>query len=522
MANMMGGIEIPASVDRAKLMRAMYDITRDSNSAGGRKRRPSRVETGEEESILKPRDRNRAINLSRSLLRNSPQARGMSRTLRMNVIGDYGKLQFNNDAADEWFPAAQRWFNGVWARNTDFIDGITFRECLQIVVTALAYEGDLVCVFDDGTISGTPNGTGKLVFFEADQICQLVKSDFAPFASRGYRQDSGIIFDNLGRQVGVIVSSQRGVLEVEKKQAWVLMCDPDDRDAAPWRLVKRKFRLRQARGSAEAIPALQTMIDSLEMLGLELQTAKVAASRYATVEEAPNALTNMPLGFDDALIPPEELEAVRAEAEAEDAAYDRMAGLEEYTGGNIDYAPPGTKINFDPTTRPNAKLAEFLDYTTDVGGAPLGLMHAYARGRADTSYTAFRGDMIMTWMSFRDSQQFLEDSFSDWVAVKALTWAVKTGALASPPDGWSEGVAWQYPRMPAVDEDKEQSALTRKLRNGMTTFRDELGPAWREKLKQYGEEVEYIRQLNLPLVILETVAGAPAENTNKDNENEQE
>ena len=67
--------------------------------------------------------------------------------------------------------------------------------------------------------------------------------------------------------------------------------------------------------------------------------------------------------------------------------------------------------------------------------------------------------------------------------------------------------------MPSVDEQKEQSALAQKLKNGQTTFRKLLGPAWREQLEQFSEEIAYARKLNLPLSIFETVAGAKADSS---------
>lgn len=496
-----GGIIIPSGI------RAEYDFARQTNEAGGRKRRQARIEIGPEESILLPYHRRQAINLSRDMVRNNPQSRGTTKTLRVNIVGDYGKLIFNE--TDDWHKAAQDWFNNSWARSADFRDGSTFRECLQLVVYALTHEGDLVCVFDDGIITGG-NGTGKLIFFEADQICNLSSADFEPFKARGYHQDSGIITDRYGRMVGVIVSNKRGVESVKINECWILTADPDSKTPPPWRFVRRKFRLVQSRGSADAIPAIQTTVDGYEMLGYEMQTAKKASARYATViEPSEHSGLPTPSGFPEIEVDGETVDPNNTPEEDEEEI--EAQRLETYTGGNTDYLPNGTQVVFDPTNRPNPNLEKFLDYTNDLSGSAHGLAHAYARGRADTSYTAFRGDMVMTWMTFKDFQQFLEDNFSDWAAYQAITWAIKMALLLSPPtDLWVASAAWQYPTMPAVDEQKEQSALTQKFKNGQTTFRETLGPQWKEKLNQYAEEVQFARGLKLPLAIFETVAGAPA------------
>lgn len=505
-----GGIIIPGNV------RMEYDFASSRNEAGGRKRRQARVETGPEESILKPHYRRQAINLSRDMVRNNPQSRGMAKTLRTNIVGDYGKLIFN--ATGDWYTEAQNWFNNVWSRAADFRDNSTFRECLQLVVYAITHEGDFVCVFDDGIITGG-DGTGKLIFFEADQICNLTETDFAKFKAKKFTQDSGLIFDRFGRMAGVIVSRNRGQAETKICDAWVLSHDPDSDTVPNWRFVRRKFRLIQARGSADSIPATQSTIDSYEMLGYELQTAKKACARYASVIEPEKGNGfGSPTGFgpvdidgvmtDTDPTPEEEQDQIEAER------------LELYTGGNTDYLEAGSKIEFDPTNRPNANVPTFLDYTNDLTGISHGLSHAYARMKADTSYTAFRGDMVMTWMTFTDFQQFLEDSYSDWTAVRTISWGIATGRLSAPPKGesWETSVAWQYPTMPAVDEQKEQGALTQKFKNGQTTFRKTLGPSWKEMLKQYADEIAYCRELDLPLSVFETVAGATAGNNKDKNE----
>lgn len=494
-------------------VRAQYDVTASpTNQAGGRKRRQARIETGGEEQILPPRQRLQALNLVRDAVRNMPQARGLAKTMRVNVVGSYGKLRFN--ATGAFFDAAQTWFNSVWSRAVDFLDGTSWRECLQLVVYAIAHEGDFVAVFDDGVLSGRPGGTGRLVFFETDQICNLTESDFAPFKAAGLTQASGVVCDRYGRQVAVICTRHRGVTETARKDAMILTRDPDaPQDAVNWVHVRRKFRLRQGRGVGDAVTAMQTMHDSHEILGYELQTTKLAASRYATVYEKDSSESDEPAGFADLAAAADEVPSTAAPAELTADEADQVAAdaLERYTGGNVDYMQAGDKVEFDPANRPNNNLAPFLDYTCDVSGAAHGMAHAFARMRADTSYTAFRGDMCMTWMTFTDFQQFLEDSFSDWGAIRAIRWGMARGYITVPaPAGWEASIAWQYPKMPAVDEQKEQAATAQKLKNGLALYRELIGPHWREHFKQLGEEIRQARADGIPLSLLETVAGAPA------------
>ena len=127
--------------------------------------------------------------------------------------------------------------------------------------------------------------------------------------------------------------------------------------------------------------------------------------------------------------------------------------------------------------------------------------------------------MVTTWMSFKDSQQFLEDAFSDWCAVSAIRWAIRTGALENGPEGWERLVSFSYPRMPSVDEGKEQQAVAQRLHNGLTTYRELLGPQYKAQLRQLADELKFARSLDLPLSVFETVAGAP---TDRAPQNEQQ
>jgi capsid protein len=340
----------------------------------------------------------------------------------------------------------------------------------------------------------------------------------------------------------VIVSRHRGETEIAYKDALVLLLDPDDPDAAPWRHVTRKFRLRQLRGSADALPSIATVQDALEMTDYELQSAKRAASHYAAAiaKDAPVQPVDMA-----ALPKPEDLAQAVADAAAASApdpatasaplppgAVDDDAGsgasrsnLARLSGGQFDLWDGIEKIEWDPATRPSDRVVEFLEYATRLAGRAHGLNASYASGRAEGSYTAFRGDLTMSWTTFRDNQQALEDCFSDWVARHVLGRAIELGEIkGTPPAGWETKIRWTYPTMPAVDEEKKQRADLAKLRNGTTTLRDILGPAWRTIVRQRAEERKFCASLGLVLAQDETTPGsavaAPASTPTENNPTE--
>lgn len=478
-----------------------YDFnTRGTNPGGGRLRRSPHLETREEEALVLPWERNLGVALVRDLLRNAPQARALSKTLRVNTVGPLGKLVFRENGP--WFEAAADYFNGVWGRHADFVDGATWRESLQLAISAVAFEGDFVVVFDDGILSGGA-GTGRLAFFEADQICNLEDSAFAPMAARGYSQNSGVVTDALGRRCGVVVTRDRGLTCAKADRSFVLLCDPDDPDAAPWRHVSRKFRLRQLRGAPEAFAAAPVIADNHEMFELERIAAKQNSSRAATV------LMDAPDETDDDgtdINPGASLKKLADDAEGD--AADTAAAADDSTvlpalersGVAVDYLEGVRDIKYKDPSTPNANLAPFVNFGMDMAGMALGIGHSQATFRTDSSYTAFRGDLAMTWATFTDNQQFIEDAFSDWAAERVIARAIDRGDLTAPPAGdWAASIAWIYPRAPSVDETKSVAAFRDGIACGMTTFQDRFGPNWRAHLKQIADEQAEARRLKISL-----------------------
>ena len=519
---------LPLLARAARRILAWYDFSEPFNAAGGRKRRPGRIEhRGEESEQLTPWRRLVGVDLARNMVRNSAPTRGIVRQMRVNTVGIGGKLSFAVEG--EWYAAATAVF-AEWARHADYIDHTPWRELLQDVVYALAMEGDCVVAFDRGQFTGS----GKLVCFEADQICNLAGDDWKKFAvgpRRRWRQCSGILLDGWGRKAGVIVSRYRGRIETARKDAFVFVCDPDDPDAAPWRHVTRKFRLRQLRGSAPALASLSTTQDAHEMMGYELQSAKRGASHYAAalmkdpaqqpvdaaVLPTPESLAgevasnNTPAGTAGAAAAACAPDAPGATDDGEDELPRNLVNI---TGGQFDMMEGVEKLEWDPATRPNERVVDFLEFSTRLAGRAHGLNSSYALGRADGSYSAARMDLCMSWIVFEDNQKFLESALADWVAVRVISRAIERKELAAGPEGWETRIRWQWPKPPAIDEQKEQAALTQKFRNGAASPQEVFGPNWRETLRLRAEFDAECKRLGITLAFQETTPGATTSNTN--------
>ena len=135
------------------------------------------------------------------------------------------------------------------------------------------------------------------------------------------------------------------------------------------------------------------------------------------------------------------------------------------------------------TKRPNARLPDYLDFLSGLVGGSRGLTRVFATLKAQTSYTAFRGEQIMAEQMFRDDRKDLERDVCDWIARCVISRAVRMGLVSSTlPDGWENMIAWTWPKMIEVSEKEAQSALQLKMQNGMTSLTRELGPGEFEKV----------------------------------------
>jgi capsid protein len=499
-----------------------YDaVTGSTGAAGtGNKRRKATVELFEESGasgILNNHQRLSAVSLGRDIERNYSVAKSLFKQLRNNVVGALGKIQVNT--GDAWGAAAMRWFNKDFFVNCDFRSTEDFSKLSRNILAAKKREGDILVVFDDGLFNIQKGGTGKIVCYDADQISDLSSTSDLP---QGTTQEGGVIRDPFGREIGYIISKKRGQSTVNKKDAIIFKRDPNDESKNSVKLIKSTFRVNQGRGVADMLPAIADLLDCYEMRAKELQSAKVAAAMVGTIERE-EAVAD----FDDARLDPtnENPDTTAAgsttlpEAQTEPANYERLEAL---TGGYMDYLAKGDKFTLHDIKRPNIAMGEFLDHVTDAAGSVLGLAHAYSRMKADTSYTAFRGDMVMTWVSIYVDQKDLEREWLDWVAVRAIQWAMNQNKIPrNAPQDWKERISWHLPKMPNVDALKEAQADAQGLKNGTTDFAELLGPNWKEKMDAFSEQLEYARTKKLPLSVFEQKSGGMAGTATEETDTEE-
>ena len=187
--------------------------------------------------------------------------------------------------------------------------------------------------------------------------------------------------------------------------------------------------------------------------------------------------------------------------------------LEQADGSIVEYMEPGDHIVTPPSDRPNLDVAQFYAAVNDEAGAAFGLAQGFSRMQVNSSYTAHRGETNLTIANISAAQKRAERQWLDWLAAKVIDFYIRQNwsGLQNPPAGWRRKIGWSFPKIPNVDPQREVNADATALKNGLKTYREILGPGWRDHFDELAAETAYAREKGLPLAILETVAGAQIE-----------
>ncbi len=445
-------------------------------------RRPTYVERGGEDSQISSTDRAKIVNAHRDMMRNSPTRITQDQQLRVNVVGSCGGKMYASfppeykAAADE----VMHYFNRVWFTHAEFTFRKNFNWILKTVLTAQDVNGNVVLVFDDGELTGG-NGTGRVRGFEGDEIANISDAAFARAFPKGWCQRGGFIYNESGMFAGCFVSTRHRGCEAFPDEAGAFHClrlDPfNDGETPNWILLGDMRRFNQGRAVSPLTAAITCLIDLHETVASETQAAKMNAQLVGQIlsnASADGDAGEAPQAFDD------EIERDTAAKPAEVTFSTRELSA---IGAHFDQMPVGMKIDLLDTKRPNANIPAYIEFLTGLVGGTKGLARVYSTLKAQTSYTAFRGEQAMTKPSFDEAKTDLEREVCDWIAVCVISRAVKLGLVKSAlPDGWRDMIAWRWPEMPEVDLVKAEDARRKRLENGVTSLARELGPGELEKI----------------------------------------
>lgn len=457
-----------------------------------------------EDHVLNVYGRGRMLDQARNAARNSPTFDGLLKQFDLNAVGSRGgKAIFEFDGAE----GVKAEFS-KWTRDADFFDGLSFNALLKLILKTYIIGGDMVLVFDDGLLEDS----GKLVVYEPDEIGSTTDEAVAARYGASARQSLGRVYNGNGRFIGAVVSrSQRGAEVFDPAKCYFLRRDPD---ASPfdsfWMMPRNVFRVAQGRGISPAAPSLATVLDLEDLCGFELAAAKKNAQTFAQVlqESSPsNEDAAPPSPFEDGqdfsgMTDDEVEEAARQYAQA---SAERTVTLDRAAAAGAIYQvmPENYRMELLDTKHPNQNTPAFIDWLAGKSAAPFGLSREFAT-LAPTS--EFRANQLFSARAFEEAQKFLEQ-ICDWTLYRWSLWAVRRGRLAGVPEDFPRGVSWSWPRMEELDENAHQDAVAKKLKNMTGSYRDELGPDWKEKLEVIRDEIAWCKANGLAHPSYEMLSG---------------
>lgn len=486
-----------------------------------RLRATASIETEGEDAALKASERNRLLGLTRQQMRNGETLPAVLKQFEYNVVGTIGgKASF---AFPEEFAESAKVMQSAfskWAARCEFFRAENLGKLLKLAMKTMILGGDVALVFDDGIF----DDSGKILGFESDNIANIKAEEFEKRFPKGWSQSQGFIYDNFHRLVGCFVSpSQRGVEELETYKDGVLNVLPliskpgDDLSELPFIIFANTWRFNQGRGVTPLAGSIGSTTDLEDLTKFEVQSAKWAAQKVMQILDSSKS-ENADAGggvLDRDLNEPldeEEAEKIAAEIKKDLESDDEILKLDaiEGAGAVYDILPPHLKAEVLSPEHPNGILPEFVKWLQGRVGWSLGVGSVYATGKADRSYTAFRGEQVMSWPAFEDLQHELETKVLDWIVPKWAKWAARVGKLPKDlklPEEWERLIKWNWPRIREVNQVDAENANKLALANYTKTYRDLLGPDYKEILAQAAKESKELEALGLPDPRRQTASG---------------
>ena len=166
--------------------------------------------------------------------------------------------------------------------------------------------------------------------------------------------------------------------------------------------------------------------------------------------------------------------------------------------------PENFKMELLDTKRPNANMPDFINWLATKSAAPFGLSEQFATFMPKGA--DFRANQLFSERTFEEAQKFLEQ-ICDWTLFRWSIWAFKRGIIDRQPSTFISDVAWSWPKMDELDELAHQNAVEKKLRNMTSSYKQELGPDWKDTLKTIKDEIDWCKKNNLPHPAYNMISG---------------
>jgi lambda family phage portal protein len=272
----------------------------------------------------------------------------------------------------------------------------------------------------------------------------------------------------------------------------------------------------QTRGVSKFVATLKRLKVTEKHDSTELMAA-IVNSIFATFIESPfdHTLLQDALTGDDASVVDDlgKYQDMRSEFHQ-----DRRMQL---NGVRIPTLFPGERIGSITPTRPNTAFSAFQETCLRNIASALGISYEQlSQDWSKTNYSSARAALMEVWKHLMRDREIFIQGFMTQIYALWLEEAIDRDIVqvpASAPGFWDARAAWTKckwigPARGWVDPAKEITAAAMRLELGISTLEDECaeqGKDWEEVVNQRKRELDYMRNLGLPMPNWSQFAGTP-------------
>ncbi|ERP95649.1 portal protein [Labrenzia sp. C1B10] len=474
---------------------------------------------------------------AKDVVRNDSYVSGASKTLQDNIVGamfflnskpNWKYLGLDETWAQEFQEEVETKFTLTAESPNNWLDASrkkTFSEFIRMAVGVHLFTGETLVTAEWIRQADRPYNT-------AVQMVDTDRLSTPPGMIESRFLRAGVSKDRYGAPVGYHIQ-QTHPQDWTSLERYTWKYIPTRK---PWGRMQvihifEELRPDQSRGVSAMVTALSEMRMTKSFRKIVLQNAVVNATYAASIE------SDMPTETIYQILGSNNLTGAEVSKMLEAYASGYLGSLDKYIGSKgmaidgvkIPHFFPGTRLNLRPAGQGGPLGTEFESSLLRYIAANLGLTYEQlSKDFSDTNYSGHRAAMAETWKSMQSKKKSIADRLATHIFHLWLEEAISRGDIESlprrAPNFW-EGLnreaygncEWVGASRGQVDELKETQAAALRIRNGLSTYEDELsrlGKDWRQVFEQQERERRVMSDRGLVLQadnMLNAASGDPRE-----------
>ena len=482
------------------------------------------------------RDHGKARARARDLYRNHPYARQIVRLAALAQIGkvlryssriDHEFLGIDEEEADHW--GAQ--FDRVWhtyahgqGANVDAGRRRNFSAFMRLATRIRMVDGETLIACE-----WNPRRPWKTCFKLVD-VDRLSNPTGAPDTT--FRK-AGVDLDEHGAPVGYHIRNghpaDRALLDATLANTWSYVPRETEWGRPVMLHSFPQERAEQTRGITEFTTVIRGMRMQQEFSEADLSSA-ILQAMHALVIKSNLDYTKVvemmggEVEVDDQGNPINPMVGAQLDQLAAAAAYHNEARITGFDGGRIAHLIPGEELQLVAPGNKGSSAAEFKksavkEFAAGLGGDPISVSQDYA----DVNYSSARMSVASNWRVHETERGDIVYDIGMPMVRCFMEEVVHSGALKLPKGikpfefydalpALCRGVFMTW-GPPMLDPTKERAGQLAGWNLGLDTLEElgaEEGDDWRAKIKQKAREIQFMRELGVPLPGEPVMPPAPA------------